>query len=183
MKPALAALAGVGVALLLPSCGRPDAPRVKATEQAETPSPTTMVRPKVAPRNNNKPVIEGLTRHQTVRVEVQKFLQALGYSNQAGYLVTQQPGLYSNPELEKIITLRRMALETGKSVDIEILDSIVAGFGTHFRDDFVRGVTMFLEAVQSSSDELLERSRVALNRWADWYDDNRERIEAAANAE
>ncbi len=150
-----------------------------ATQQSQS-SPTT-VRPN-AP-GNERPVIEGLTRRQTVRGEAQKFLQAVVYSNQAGYLATQQTGLYSNPELEKIITLRRMALETAKSVDIEILDSIVAGFGTHFRDDFIRGVRLFLEAVQSSSDEILWRSREALNRWADWYDAHRECIEAAVNAE
>jgi hypothetical protein len=57
------------------------------------------------------------------------------------------------------------------------------GFGTHFRDDFIRGVSLFLEAVQSSSDQLLGRSREALNRWVDWYDANRERIETAVNAE
>ena len=170
MKRALTALAGICLSLLLPSCGGP------------APSPTTTVRPEVSPRND-KPVIEGLTRQQTVRGEAQKSLQALGYSNQAAYLATQQPGLYSNPELEKIITLRRMALETAKSVDVEILESIVAGLGTHFRDDFIRGVSLFLDAVQSRSDELLGRSREALNRWADWYDANRERIEVAVNAE
>lgn len=173
MKRVLAPLAGFGLGLVLASCGSPESP------QPNAPSSTTVVRP---PRND-KPVIEGLTRRQTVRGEAQKFLLALGYSNQAGYLATQQPGLYSNPELEKIIALRRMALETAKSVDIEILDSIVAGFGAHFRDDFISGVALFLEAVQSSSDELLARSREALNRWADWYDVNRERIEAAVNAE
>jgi hypothetical protein len=183
MKGALAPLAGVGLGLVLASCGGPDALRVQPTEQPNALSSTTVVRPQLPPRNN-KPVIEGLTRQQTVRGEAQKFLQALGYSNQAAYLATQQPGLYSNPKLEKIIALRRMALETAKSVDIEILDSIVAGFGSHFRDDFIRGVTLFLEAVQSSSsDELLGRSREALNRWADWYDANRERIEVAVNAE
>jgi hypothetical protein len=180
MKHALAVLGGVGLAVLLSSCSGPDRPNVPATEQSQAPSPTT-VRPK-AP-GNEKPVIEGLTRQQTVRGEVQKFLEALGYSNQAGYLATQQPGLYSNPELKKVIALRRMALETAKSVDIEILDSIVVGFGTHFRDDFITGVRLFLEAVQSSSDDLLRRSREAFNRWADWYDANRERIEAAVNAE
>jgi hypothetical protein len=136
----------------------------------------------MVPRNDKR-VIAGLTRRQTVRGEVQKFLQGLGYSNQAGYLATQQAGLYSNPELNKIITLRRMALETARSVDIEVLDSIVVGFGTHFRDEFIRGVSLFLDAVQASSDELLARSREALNRWADWYDANRERIEVAVNAE
>ena len=45
------------------------------------------------------------------------------------------------------------------------------------------GVGSFLEAVQSSSDERLGLSRHTLNRWVDWYDANRERIEVAVNAE
>jgi hypothetical protein len=182
MQHAFASLAGVALPLLLVSCGGPDAPGVQASEQPKAPSPTTVVPPKV-PSRNDKPVSEGLTRHQTVRGEAQKFLQALGYSNQAAYLLTQRPGLYSNPDLDKIVSLRKMALEAAKAVDIEVLDSIVAGFGTHFRDDFIRGVALFLEAVQSSSDELLGRSRQALNRWTGWYDANRERIEVAVNEE
>jgi len=67
-------------------------------------------------------------------------------------------------------------------VDVEILESIVDGFGTHFRDDFIGGLSLFLDAVHSRSDEMLGRSREALNRWADWYDANRERIELAINA-
>ena len=181
MQRALVPLAGVGLGLLLSSCGGPDGP-AQVTEQPKVPLPTTVVPPKAPPRDN-KPVAQGLTRGQTIRGEARKFLQALGYSNQAAYLLTQQPGIYSNPNLEKIIRLRKMALAAAQSVDIEILDSIVDGFGTHFHDDFIPGVTLFLEAVQSSSDELLGLSREALNRWNDWYDDNRQRIEVAVNAE
>jgi hypothetical protein len=155
------------------------APSVQLAEQPKA-SQTAMNSPQSL---RKKPFIEGLTRQQTVRGEVLKFLQALGYSNKAGHLAAQQPGLHSNTELEKTIALRTMALETAKSVDIEILDSIFPAFGTHFRWDFIKGVELFLAAVQSSSDELLGRSREALNRWADWYDANRERIELAINAE
>lgn len=75
-----------------------------------------------------------------------------------------------------------MALEAANSVDTELLDSIVPGFGTHFRDDFISGVSLFLDALQSSSDERLGRSREALDRWDDWYNANRQRIEASVNA-
>ena len=178
MKRVLAALTGFSLGLALVSCGEADAPRVQSSEQPSTPASTKL------PPRDSKPVVQGLTRRQTVRGEAQKLLQALGYSNQAGYLLAQHAGsLYSDPELKRIIELRMMALEAAKSVDIEILNSIVAGFGTHFRDDFISGVTLFLDAVRSSSDELLGRSRGDLNRWVDWYDANREHIEAAVNAE
>lgn len=178
MKRVLAALTGLSLGLAVVSCGGPDAPPVQSSEQPNTPASTKL------PSRETKPITQGLTRRQTVRGEAQKFLQALGYSNQAGYLLTQHTGsLYSDPQLKKIIELRIMALEAAKSVDIEILNSIVDGFGTHFRDDFMIGVGLFLEAVQSSSDERLGRSRDALNRWADWYDANRARIEVAVNAE
>ena len=75
-----------------------------------------------------------------------------------------------------------MALAAANSVDIENLNSIFPDFGTHFRENFTLGVSSFLDAMESSSDELLGRSREALNCWADWYNANYERIEVAVNA-
>jgi hypothetical protein len=157
--------------------------RSTAPAPSATPLPPSLVAVEAKlPQRDDKPVFEGLTRRETVRVESMRFLQALGYSNQAAYLLTPYPIVGTNPELQKIIALRRMALEVAKSVDIEILDSIAGGFGTHFRDEFIKGETLWLKAVESSSNELLLRSREASNRWTAWYNDNRERIEVAVNS-
>jgi integrase len=82
----------------------------------------------------------------------------------------------------QILKLRGSALREARTINIKVLNCVYSCFGTHFRADFIRGLTLFAEAFTvDDGDKKLAESRDALDRYADWLDRNVDVVERAAN--
>jgi hypothetical protein len=125
-----------------------------------------------------------LTETQLARMELKKMIGALNYSQQATALVNSghsEGGIRQYTNIEKIVEYRRLAYEMGKKANVDILGRIFPGMGTRFRDQFLGAVKLFLAAYDTDSPSLLKQADALDDEWADWYQSNKNAIQAATD--
>jgi hypothetical protein len=86
------------------------------------------------------------------------------------------PGLVAYEDMEEMIGLMREALAEGELVDVEVLDREYDGFASHFQDEYLQGLRLFLESWDEDDYVVgtlksLE-SQSLQNKWGDWYEAN-----------
>ena len=80
---------------------------------------------------SSDPRVIGLTKQQVAEAEINKFLLAIKYSQQASYLLASDlhENLAEHPKLQEIIADRQKALEAADSVDADILNTVYPELG------------------------------------------------------
>lgn len=124
-----------------------------------------------------------LTTKQIARSEINKFILAINYSQQASYLLNSTPheDLDDYPNLKEILAYRHKAVDAAETVDPETLNRVFPELGTRFKGQFMQAMKLFVDGCETNSNDELRRSKVLNDEWADWYMANRKAIEDASN--
>jgi hypothetical protein len=152
------------------------------------PTAKALVWPYFAFSENSRPESEvdrtRLTAQQIDKSEVNKFILAMNYSQQAAYLLNSTPheNLADYPNLKDILAYRHKAVEVGQSVDPEVLDQVYPGLGIRFKTEFLQAMALFVHGCETNSGDELRHSKLLNDQWADWYMANHKAVEDAANA-
>src|SRR5262249_26124376 len=87
-----------------------------------------------------------LKPQQISEIEAKKLVRAINYSQQATYLLNSAPheNLSDYPNLQEILAYRRKAIEVGKSVNEDVLNSIYPELGDKFKSEFVEAISLFV---------------------------------------
>jgi len=94
---------------------------------------------------------------------------------------TVKPACYISEDDWKIIEdFDSKALAEAKQVDIAALNNHYPGFGDHFRDEFMEGLSLILH-YNRSTDTFMAflNGQILLDKFADWYSPNFEKIRQA----
>ena len=97
-------------------------------------------------------IIQTVSCSEYTKSTVQYFVQSIEYNNQATRIMNMG-GSYElvNPEhMDKIIEFKKRALKEAKLVKIGKLNHRYPDFGNHFRDEFMKGLELFIEGVESN---------------------------------
>src|ERR1035438_845750 len=133
---------------------------------------------------NPPPAPKPLTEAQLAGMELKKMVDAVNYSQQATLLINEghtNGGIRQYTNIDKIVEYRRLAYETGQKANIDFLNKVFPELGTHFRDQFLQSVQLFLAAYDADSPSLLQQAGTLSDQWADWYQPNQSAIQAAAD--
>lgn len=79
-------------------------------------------------------------------------------------------------EITQILDLRKSALEKAISIPDYYLDEVHPDLKQHFRNEYQKSLQLFIEAHDEGDNSKSIDSGVLSDRWADWYDKNRDRI-------
>jgi hypothetical protein len=151
------------------------------------PTAKALVWPYFAFGSNSSPESEvdrtRLTTKQIAKAEVNKFILAINYSQQASYLLNSTPheDLADYPNLKDILAYRHKAVDVAEAVDPGILNQVFPDLGTRFKSEFQQAMTLFVHGCETNSNDELRRSKLLNDQWADWYMANRKAIEDASN--
>lgn len=75
----------------------------------------------------------------------------------------------------EIVELMEKALAEAKLVDIDELNEVYDGFGTHYRDEYIKGIKICIEGCKEVDLKKLMKSQLLLSVWQDWYLENIEK--------
>lgn len=110
--------------------------------------------------------------------QYQHFSKSIDYKNQATRILNkdQSPGVISKEDMLAVVDLTRQALAEAKLVDIDQLNRDYKDFGTHYRDEFIRGLKLFLDGYDSLDNKKNLEGQVLDDQWGTWYRQNADGI-------
>lgn len=97
--------------------------------------------------------------------------KATGVSNAGGAFEQ-----ISEDDIEQMIEYYKQALEEAQQVDVAKLNRDYTNFGDHYRDEFMKGMELFVEGLGQSDQEMSLNGQVLLDRWGTWFSDNIDEI-------
>jgi len=106
------------------------------------------------------------------------FSNSIDFANQATR-VSNSGGAFeqvADEDIRAMVDYYRQALEEARKVDIAKLNSDYAGFGDHYRDEFMRGAELFIEGYEQSDAEKFLQGQVLLDQWGTWFTNNIDNI-------
>lgn len=109
---------------------------------------------------------------------VEHFSNSIDFANQATR-VSNSSGIFeqvADEDIKEMVNYYEQALEEARQVDIAKLNSDYAGFGDHYRDEFIKGAELFVEGYEQSDQEKFLQGQVLLDQWGTWYSDNIDKI-------
>ena len=77
-------------------------------------------------------------------------------------------------ERKEVIGCYKKALTEAKKVDIESTNQTYPGFGDHFRSEFIKGLELFIQSVETGDEMTFDASMALLSKWKNWYQANME---------
>lgn len=113
--------------------------------------------------------------------DVINFYKALENSQNATKIINQGEPYTIIPKenMDRILNYYEEALIYANKVDLNKLSNIYRGLGEHFENEFIRGISLKLEANKNADiTKSIEGSKL-LNKWDNWYIDNMEEINQA----
>ena len=78
--------------------------------------------------------------------------------------------------IDEAMRLKKLALAEAAKVSIEELNDRYPGFGDHYRDEFIEGLTTEVRGYERNETLTDLRGQFLLHNWGKWYMANRERI-------
>lgn len=110
--------------------------------------------------------------------DIKHFSNSIDFANQATR-ISNADGAFEQVEEEDIkemVGYYRQALEEARQVDIVKLNSDYAGFGDHYRNEFIKGTELFVEGFERSDPDKFLQGQVLLDRWGAWFSNNIDEI-------
>jgi hypothetical protein len=104
--------------------------------------------------------------------------KAIEYANKATAIINKG-GPYeqiSQTDIDAIIDYYKKALHEAEQADVASMNRRYAGFGDHFRDEFIQGLHIFIKSHETGDAMLSIASQAMLDRFGNWYSANIERI-------
>jgi len=106
------------------------------------------------------------------------FLDAIENVNRASDIEKSESenGILSGKGADNAYKNYRKALEEAKKVDIAALNRYYPHLGDHFQQEFIRGLDMFLQAIDTSN--LLKQlsGQALMDNWGTWYNNHLKEI-------
>ena len=106
------------------------------------------------------------------------FSNSIDLANQATRIANEGSAfeLISRDDIRAMTNYYKQALKEAHKVDIEKLNQHYAGFGNHYRDEFIRGVKLFVEGFEQENSKKFLESQILLDHWGTWYSNNIDEI-------
>jgi len=110
--------------------------------------------------------------------DVERLSNSIDLANQATIIANKAgaSGKTTEDDIRAMVNYYKQALEEAHQVDIEKLNRDYAGFGDHYRDEFIRGIELFIEGFEQSDPEKFLAGQILLNRWEVWFYNNIDEI-------
>lgn len=74
--------------------------------------------------------------------------------------------------METIVDFKKKALEEARLVDIEDLNLHYPDFGNHYRDEFIKGLELFIEGFEKNDNLKIIAGQLLDEKWGEWYEKN-----------
>jgi hypothetical protein len=105
---------------------------------------------------------------------VTHFINSMKYQNDATKLINQGQDFAptNDSDMKKIMELKRKAFDEAKMVNIEKLNNIHPNFGNHFRDEYIKGLQLFIYGYDKHQDQDFIQAQILMDNWVDWYYSN-----------
>ncbi len=105
---------------------------------------------------------------------VQHFEQSIRYVNQATRILNSGESYeFINPDdMDAIVELKKKALAEARLVDIDDLNRHYPDFGNHYRDEFIKGLELFIEGFEKNDSAKLLAGQMSDEMWGVWYEEN-----------
>lgn len=122
------------------------------------------------------------TTNEVEKVSVQKnveyFSSSINYHNEATKISNSPEGgkNMTQEDVVKMIENDKLALQQAKLVDISQLNAQYSGFGDHYRDEFIKGLDLFIGGVNDLDNKKSMQGQILLGQWGDWYNNNFDKI-------
>lgn len=107
---------------------------------------------------------------------VRNFSKSINFSNKSSEIFNSGEIITDISIMEKIVTLKKKALEKASAVDIEKLNNQSNNFGNHYRDEFIRGLKLFIEGYENQDNDMFLEGQILLDQWSNWYNENLDEI-------
>ena len=106
------------------------------------------------------------------------FVKSIEYVNRANDQLNNRvssQGFYNiinrEEEVGRISYFKKAISET-TYVDAQKLNDVYEGFGSHYRDEFVKGLTFIIEGFENNDTQKFIDGQLLLNQWGSWYEQN-----------
>lgn len=109
---------------------------------------------------------------------IEYFSNSIDLANQATR-ISNSGGAYeeiAENDIKAMAEYYKQALSKAHQVDIKKLNSDYLGFGDHYRDEFIKGVDLFVEGFERSDTEKFLQGQVLLDSWGKWFSNNIDNI-------
>ncbi len=109
---------------------------------------------------------------------IKHFLNSINHANESTDLGNSLALKNSNSltinymDLEGVVQLRKKALYEAKLVDINLLNKDLEGFGDHYRDEFIKGLELYIEGWEHYDRDKFITGQILLDKWGSWYSQN-----------
>jgi hypothetical protein len=102
--------------------------------------------------------------------------KAIDYVNKAATTIDkiEDPYQTTRADREEVIGYYKKALAEAKKADIESMNHHYTGFGDHFRDEFIKGLELFIQGYEKHDEMTFDASQALLRKWKNWYQANME---------
>lgn len=114
--------------------------------------------------------------YESHKSTVNHFSQSIDHNNQATRIINKKSPYITLGDMNKIIELKKKALEEAQLVNIEKLNQRYRDFGNHFKDEYMKGIELFIEGIENENAEKSMLGQVLEDKWGSWYEQNIERI-------
>lgn len=123
-------------------------------------------------------IIVGFYFFKSGNSTVQHLANSINYANQATQIInTGNPfEQVDQADIQTVLEFNKKALEEAKLVDIENLNRDYKDFGNHYRDEFIRGLELFIDGFEISDNQKILEGQILLDKWGTWYSQNIEEI-------
>ena len=106
------------------------------------------------------------------------FKDSIHYNNEATRIIKKigPYGEIPTKEMDEIIGLKQIALAQAKQVDIKMLNSTMPDLGRHYQEEFIEGLTLYIEGFESGNAQAALEGQILMDRFGEWYSDNYKQI-------
>jgi len=105
-------------------------------------------------------------------------INSLNYENEATKIINKGDAfnIVDPEEMDQIIGLHKKAIKEAKLVDINQLNNRLNNFGTHYRDEFVKGLELIVEGYEKHDNRKYMAGSLLRYKWGEWYKANIDNI-------
>lgn len=105
---------------------------------------------------------------------IKHFNKSINYANQSTRIINIGGSfeLISQEDMEKIVEFRKKALEEARLVDIEKLNHHYLDLGNHYRDEFIKGLELFIEGFEKHDTIKLLSGQMLDEKFEVWLEQN-----------
>lgn len=109
---------------------------------------------------------------------IRHFNKSINYRRQAIRIINTGGSfeLMSPEDSEKMLKFMKRALEEARLVVIEIMNRHYPDFGNHYKDEFIKGLELFIEGSEKNDNLKLLAGQMLVDKWITWYKQNQDAI-------